>query len=173
MKRCFRCGEEKPLEAFYPHPQTRCKACVCADRAEYRRRNLAAVRERERTREDRPERVALRAASAGRYDHAASAREWINRNPEKRRALIITSNALANGRLVRPARCERCGEPAGKLRAHHPDFTAPLMVIWLCLRCWGLRLRAINAERRRGEKPIGPYTAQSPAASDISGSSAE
>ena len=31
------------------------------------------------------------------------------------------------------------------------------MILWLCLRCWGLRMRAINAERLCGEKPIGPY----------------
>ena len=42
--------------------------------------------------------------------------------------------AVAAGTLVRPASCSRCG--GGKrIEAHHPDYSKPLEVMWLCRRC--------------------------------------
>jgi len=63
--------------------------------------------------------------------------------------------ALEKGTLVRPASCELCGEspyqiPTDKRSpsrrrgltqgqigpvAHHPDYTQPLKVTWLCKSC--------------------------------------
>lgn len=51
MKRCTKCGEEKPLEAYYRHAQakdgrhSRCKVCINDDVADYKRRNPDKVRE--------------------------------------------------------------------------------------------------------------------------------
>lgn len=46
----------------------------------------------------------------------------------------ILYTELRAGRIVRPANCERCGCEC-KPEAHHPDYTEPLNVIWLCQKC--------------------------------------
>lgn len=51
--------------------------------------------------------------------------------------------AIATGALVRPERCEDCGAKDGKgvdserhtICGHHDDYTKPLVVRWLCVRC--------------------------------------
>ena len=53
-KRCPACGEVKPVSEFYSNPSQRdgldsaCRACHIARRRDYRRRNLAYERERQR-----------------------------------------------------------------------------------------------------------------------------
>lgn len=42
--------------------------------------------------------------------------------------------ALLEGRLVRPAVCERCGG-GGIITSAHGDYSRPLDVWWLCQRC--------------------------------------
>jgi excisionase family DNA binding protein len=44
------------------------------------------------------------------------------------------SRALRDGVLVRPERCSDCGA-GGTIHGHHPDYTRPLHVEWLCVRC--------------------------------------
>lgn len=58
------------------------------------------------------------------------------------RAHDITEKALEKGLLVRPERCETCGqEPASftdgraGIQAHHVDYNRPLDVMWLCQPC--------------------------------------
>jgi len=43
-------------------------------------------------------------------------------------------NAVASGQLTRPQICSVCGIEAA-IEAHHPDYTQPLTVIWLCNTC--------------------------------------
>lgn len=52
-------------------------------------------------------------------------------HPDKARANHAVSNAIRNGRLKRES-CEVCGKK--KSEAHHPDYSKPLSVKWLCLR---------------------------------------
>src|ERR1043166_4923203 len=54
----------------------------------------------------------------------------------QRRARSAVSNALRDGRLVRPERGGECGA-GGRITAHHPDYSQPLEVEWLCTRCHG------------------------------------
>jgi ribosome-binding protein aMBF1 (putative translation factor) len=54
--------------------------------------------------------------------------------PEKVRARQLVQRAVKTGRLVRPDACERCGTE-GWVEAHHPDYTKPLDVEWLCGDC--------------------------------------
>ena len=43
------------------------------------------------------------------------------------------NSAVKSGKLIKPAVCSRtnwlCG---GRIEAHHPDYTLPLHVLWLC-----------------------------------------
>lgn len=43
-------------------------------------------------------------------------------------------DAVANGVIRRPARCERCGETK-HVDGHHHDYSRPLYVEWLCRSC--------------------------------------
>jgi hypothetical protein len=50
--------------------------------------------------------------------------------------------AVLRGVIVRPKKCEKCGdEPPlmkdgrSRIQAHHPDYSKPLEVRWLCQRC--------------------------------------
>lgn len=59
-------------------------------------------------------------------------REWRKQFPEKVRAHRQLAQAIVRGDVVRPARC-KYGKP--KPEAHHPDYSKPLQVEWLCRRC--------------------------------------
>jgi hypothetical protein len=54
------------------------------------------------------------------------------------------TDALKQGRIRRPTRCEECGEK-GYVEGHHPDYQRPLYVEWLCSTCH----HEIHSEERR------------------------
>jgi len=53
---------------------------------------------------------------------------------EKYRAREKIANEIRRGRIVRPKTCEACGR-RGQTEAHHRDYSRPLEVRWLCVRC--------------------------------------
>jgi hypothetical protein len=67
--------------------------------------------------------------------HAAQMREWRKTHPltpEQRIKMVARSYAhvyLKRGKLERKP-CERCGSPDSQM--HHPDYSQPLWVEWLC-----------------------------------------
>jgi hypothetical protein len=93
-------------------------------------------------------------------DHTSSTRKWRHAQPEEarvatrkwakanrwywsayskrhrqqKRAWNRLTAALKLGGVVRPKVCERCGT-ACKPHGHHPDYSKPLEVIWLCYPC--------------------------------------
>lgn len=121
MKRCLKCGTEKPLTEFYvKDPATHrlsgsCKECHKAGVKAYQASKPGYYREIDKK----------RAMSA----HRVQAREqWEMDHPERRLASRVVQNAVKRGRLVK-CPCAICGESA---EAHHPDYSAPLDVVWLC-----------------------------------------
>ena len=46
----------------------------------------------------------------------------------------LISDALKKGRIVRPQTCSLC-KNKGKIIGHHPDYSRPLYVIWVCEPC--------------------------------------
>lgn len=128
MKRCFKCGEEKPLAEFYRHPRMadghlgKCKSCTRTDVAQNYRARLGHYLDYERARFQRPERKERVREYQRRRRH---------RDPVKAAANSATSNAIRDGRLIRQP-CEACGEM--NVEAHHDDYTRPLEVRWLCRR---------------------------------------
>jgi len=150
---CNNCGERDP-RAFYASIGTYCKPCW---RARVRANRLARIdyyREYDRARTDQPDRVAARKAYAERVKNTphlrtishARTKAWMARNNEKRRAHIMTGNAIKYG-LLKKQPCVRCGE--ARVEAHHEDYLKPLDVTWLCKPCHAKRHREINAERRQ------------------------
>lgn len=123
-KACSRCKETKPLDQFYKHRlgklgrRAQCIPCFLAYGKELR--------------EKYPERTSAnfrRWYYKNREQEIKRVQKNRKDNPQKYKAQIAVTNALANGSLVR-CPCEVCG--ATKVDAHHEDYSKPLSVTWLC-----------------------------------------
>lgn len=125
-KTCFKCGKTLDISEFYKHSKMadghlgKCKECTKNDAYEsrhfkHRERTLSYDRERAK----QPERKEFAAAIFAR---------WKAQNPERRAAQIKLGNAIRDKR-VEKLPCFICGE---KSEAHHPDYSTPLDVVWLC-----------------------------------------
>lgn len=130
LKTCFKCGEEKSISEFYSHNQMKdgrlgkCKTCTKRD-----------VSARYSTPEGRVKSVAYEQKRIKNPERKRKAGEYRNklrlRNPIKAKAWNAVSNAIRDKRLVRLP-CQVCGDP--KSQAHHPDYSKPLAVEWLCFK---------------------------------------
>lgn len=58
--------------------------------------------------------------------------QYRKRFPERERGRWTVHNALASGKLKKQS-CERCG--AATATAHHPDYSKPAKIVWLCYTC--------------------------------------
>lgn len=65
-------------------------------------------------------------------------KKWRKANPEKARAHYKVYRALKSGALTRPSGCQDCGKEL-PLQGHHPDYTKPLFVEWVCQQCHYIR----------------------------------
>jgi len=61
-------------------------------------------------------------------------RKWQLHNPEKTECHQKFKYALKKGILIRANTCSACGINC-KPNGHHPDYSKPLEVIWLCVGC--------------------------------------
>jgi hypothetical protein len=141
MKTCFKCLCAKPLEDFYKHSAMgdgrlgKCKECTKADVTAHRLANVERIRAYDKLRASQPHRVAARNAysktPAYAESHKASAARWAAKHPERRKASTMVGNAIRDGKLIPWPVCavpECCDKPEG----HHPDYSRPLDVVWLC-----------------------------------------
>lgn len=139
-KECFKCKAVKPLELFYKHAYmgdghlNKCIECTKKDANEHRAKNLDKIREYDRVRAKRPERI---------KKNLAINRAWRAADRRRAKAHTAVAKAVRNGVLI-PKPCEWCGEE--KSLAHHDDYDQPLNVIWLCQPCHKLRHKEIDAE---------------------------
>lgn len=125
---CRACGQRKPAFEFYSgHVNANglageCKECTKL-RVRQRSRSNPEVQAYDRERAKLPHRAELRREITKR---------WRDQNPTGYAAQSAVSNAIRDGRLTKEP-CLFCG--AGKVHAHHRDYTKPLEVIWLCPKC--------------------------------------
>lgn len=138
-KTCFRCHQTKPLDEFYRHPAMRdgylnkCKGCTKADvRRRYWEKH-ETVLEYDRRRNMQPHRVSARLeymqTQQGKLTHSKANNTWANKHPERKSAINTVNRAKLIGKLT-PLPCLICG--TAETEAHHPDYSRPLDVIWLC-----------------------------------------
>lgn len=137
-KRCFKCQQDLPVESFYKHSGMsggllgKCKECAKNDVRKNRAANLDYYKAFDRGRAMLPHRVEARKrysqTEAGKRAHQKALRKQVELHPEKRKARQAVSNAIRDGRMF-PMPCIVCGKNA---EAHHPDYSQPLYVIWLC-----------------------------------------
>lgn len=64
-------------------------------------------------------------------------KEYRWNNKEKYYARTKLGNALRDGKIEKPINCSRCHRFSDIIEGHHPDYTKPLEVIWLCPYCHG------------------------------------
>lgn len=127
LKRCFKCGTDKPRTEFYRHPQMgdgllgKCKDCARVDVTVHRASNVERIRAYDRNRANEPHRKTLRARVT---------KEWRAKHRDRTRAHSMAERQIPEG----PPRCEGCNLSA-RLERHHPDYARPLLVVWLCKPC--------------------------------------
>ena len=76
---------------------------------------------------------------------------YAEKNPEKAKARQIVRAAIKDGTLQRKP-CQRCGD--WPVHAHHPDYSQPLKVWWLCPKCHA-RITKLTKEYIYVEKSSG------------------
>ena len=106
MKTCFKCGLEQDLSEFYKHAQmkdghiNKCKTCAKSDSRQH-----GSNTEYDRRRNKLPHRVAARAAyqktEAGKASQNKSKKKYIDKNPVKRKAHQMVSNAVRDKKLFK------------------------------------------------------------------------
>src|SRR5690349_10806365 len=128
LKTCFKCGAQKPRTEFYKHPGMadgllgKCKPCTRADVRHNRVANGDYYRVYDSMRYHHDP---ARKANAIQSFAAAS-----KKRPERKQAADLVWRALRRGE-IKPQPCWVCG---GAAEAHHPDYSRPLDVAWLCVR---------------------------------------
>jgi uncharacterized CHY-type Zn-finger protein len=150
VKTCFKCGEKKELHRFYKHPQmadgrlNKCKTCTRMD-STARRRNP-------RFREN----VLAYDRARGNRQTPEYRTEFYRANQAARKASSAVNNAVRDGRIEKPDRCSHCHE-IKKVVGHHPDYSKPLDVVWLCYACHNqlhALLRTVEQKLVTGEVSI-------------------
>lgn len=163
IKKCFKCGETKPLSEFYKHKEmadghlNKCKECTKRDARENREKNIDKIREYDRNRPNHKERILkhllrmkrLKNENPKKYEqYLSSKRKWAKRNRKKKNAHTKVKRAIERGIIKRPNRCESCWKECVP-EAHHPDYNRPLYVVWLCKKCHVIEHKIINEQKRR------------------------
>lgn len=148
MKKCITCGLDKPYIDYYKHSKMsdghlgRCKDCHKSamrknrkDNEDYyknydtwRFKNQPQVKERHKR---------YQGTELGIVAMSRAKKKFIENNPEKRAAHVLVGNAIRSGKLIKPDTCSNCGEyyPRRQIHGHHEDYTRPLDVVWLCVKC--------------------------------------
>lgn len=169
MKKCSQCGQSKPYSAFSPSKVTKsgcasgCKECLAeayrkryAEKEDVRERQKASQKKwlddpknyRDKLEWGHKKTEKIRAGIAPKKAKATKeqCRVWRKtaraKNPEKERARAMVQRACRAGKLIRLP-CEMCGNEHSE--AHHPNYSKPLDVRWLC------RIHHRGIERRLPE----------------------
>lgn len=127
-KVCFKCGLHLPETEFYKHPMMgdgrlgKCKTCTKSDVRMHREQNLESIRAYDRRRGKKPHRIA---------NAIRVAKRWHHKHPGRAAAHLAARRALR----IPPSMCERCQQTGLRLERHHPDYSQPVLIEWLCKPC--------------------------------------
>ena len=141
-------------------------------RTRYRENNREEIREKDREnyRKD-PEKFRAKARKnqaiyfktpKGKEKYKIQGEILRKKYPEKARARSLLSNAVCDGKIIRPNKCSLCLCENSKIEAHHPDYSRPYDVVWLCKSCHFVvhgRIK-IHRERLNPETPKGDAIVQ-------------
>ncbi len=144
LRTCRKCGEEKPLELFvkrsgYPGAfQHECKQRKNARDTINQRKHLLRKRETSRRNYDPALKRAQRDRDLLNPEFRKKAvemgRAYRARNPKAYKAHQLLTYAVRVRKIIPAEYCSHCGIKS-QLEGHHPDYSKPLEVIWLCRKC--------------------------------------
>lgn len=134
-KKCFKCGESKPLSYFYKHSQmadghvNKCKECNKQDVRDNYSSNNEYYRQYDRER--LKDKTSPRNVKKVEYS-----REYGKNNPQKAKTRYSLGNAIRDKRVIRGCNCEHCGS-TDNIHGHHSSYVKDMwfMVTWLCGKC--------------------------------------
>ena len=155
---CKVCGLDKSTEDFYKNDKHHCKECIKKRVHENRLENIEYYREYDRQRGNNEKRVEsrrlykqrLKKEDPEKYDRIFHGirKTFREKYPEKAKANGIIDDMLRTGKLERPNTCSLCGKTC-KPQAHHPDYSKPKEVIWLCVKCHAFIHRKMREKQRQ------------------------
>lgn len=142
-KTCRKCKKSLPLDSYYVHSQMAdghlniCIECTKRRVEAHREANLDEIRayDRLRGRTEKRKKKCREYAAKHPQKMRAGQERWLVNNIERRRVHIKLGSAVRSGRIVRASKCSECGKVGGRIEAHHPDYSRPFDVIWLCRQC--------------------------------------
>ena len=105
MKKCSLCNEEKDFSLFHKDKNTK-TGCSTYCKSCKKLKDSSLVRTYCKSKKNK----------------------WMKQFPERKKAHMKVYHAIKNGVLIKEP-CFICGE---KSEAHHPDYSRPLDVVWLC-----------------------------------------
>lgn len=169
MRKCRICGKVKPITDYYAHKgwhDTKCKECAKEYsrkyQQEHREERIAYSKKYYADHKSEMNQKSKEWTKSNRGKHNEYCKKWNSENldrmldyqkksraehPEKYRANAVVNSRIKRGKLTKPTACEVCGK-AGRVEAHHDDYSKPLEVVWCCKSChWKL-----DEERREKER---------------------
>lgn len=164
MKICKKCKEEKSKADFYKHKAGadglfgKCKECIKEAVRINRKKNHEYYKEYDKKRYQEDPRVRTRhkrywATDAGKSSMNKSREKWIVDNPKKIKVYNKVNNAVRDGKLIKPDKCQSC-KNEGRLEGHHEDYSKPFDVMWLCNLCHTKIHREAKQEENNDRKSI-------------------
>lgn len=139
-KTCCVCKANKPISDFHANRKAKdgksgkCKPCALHAAKIHREQNSDHFKLYDKARATDPARVAARVSykrtEKGKSSHSASMQRYNEKHPDRYKAKSIFGHQLRIG-AIQPQPCQVCGE--GRTEGHHPDYSRPLDVVWLCV----------------------------------------
>lgn len=145
-KKCFKCGETKPLSDFYKHFRmadghvNKCKECNKKDVRENRKDKSSYYNTYDKLRgQDKlSPRMTNRRETAKAIARSSNPRREMPLIDQdtKKNATTKVHNAVRDGRLERQQQCFCCGSTY-HVHAHHSSYDKDmwLVITWLCASC--------------------------------------
>lgn len=146
---CKQCGEEKTELEFYPNNKSKCKKCVIKYSTEsvkcnpnyyirWRKNNpekLKEYREKHKNKQDEYYLGWYQKNGRPRTEkEVENSIKWQKDNREKVSAHRKLYSAIKIGKIIRPESCTCCNKKA-RILGHHPNYSKPLTVVWVCSSC--------------------------------------
>lgn len=142
-KKCTKCGQEKELSKFYNKKNgkygkhSECKACLVKRSTKWKKENPEKIRIYEEI-----NRQILRAAFADLpktnyeriHERTLAAYEQYCKKRMHALAHNLLNYGVRRGFIIKHDKCMFCGS-TDHIEGHHPDYSDPLTVLWLCKSC--------------------------------------